>query len=133
MKKKRQELVFRKQRIFCRPKSALKENFCSGNGGGSLEKEAGACEEISNTPLPLPNHEEPGSHEGYFLRFVLWAKRWSVLCYVLPALEKKVCLLGLGEGFSGCWLEPLAEDVVTFFSVLLIFCWVVLLLLGEQC
>lgn len=68
-----------------------------------------------------------------FLRFVLGAKRWSVLCYALPALEKKVCLLGLDERFSGCWLEPVAEDVVTFFSVLLIFCWVVLLLLGEQC
>lgn len=67
-----------------------------------------------------------------FLRFVLWAKRRPILCYVLPALEKKVCLLWLGEGFSGCWFEPVAEDVVTFFSVL-IFCWVVVLLLGEQC
>jgi len=67
-----------------------------------------------------------------FLRFVLWAKRWPILGYVLPALEKKVCLLWLGEGFSGCWFEPVAEDVVTFFSVL-IFCWVVVLLLGEQC
>lgn len=35
---------------------------------------------------------------------------------MLLALEKKVCLLGLDERFSGCWLEPVAEDS-TFFSV----------------
>lgn len=53
-----------------------------------------------------------------FLRFVLWAKRWSILCYVLPALEKKVRLLWLGEAFSGCRVEPVVEDVVALLSVL---------------
>ena len=53
-----------------------------------------------------------------FLRFVLRAKRWSILYYVLPALEKKVHLLWLGEGFSGCRFEPVAEDAVAFLSAL---------------
>ena len=55
------------------------------------------------------------------------------MCYVLPALEKKVHLLWLGEGFSGFRFEPVAEDAIALLSVLTHLLLACCALLRGQC